>query len=94
MPTQNDSSLLDQPGASNDSPDKDAPDLQKLLERIRARFKLASSSLGTPGYPPLFSSAPTTSSEERVETAQDDRVLKPRLARVGGQMVDVNQLKY
>ena len=39
MPTRNDSSVLE-------TDDENAPDLEKLLERIRARFKLTCSMLG------------------------------------------------
>ncbi|WFC93603.1 hypothetical protein MBRA1_000224 [Malassezia brasiliensis] len=54
MPMQNDSSVLHDEHAptSNDDDDESEPGLQRLLERIRARYKLVSSSLAAVGIQP------------------------------------------
>lgn len=96
MPMHNDSSVLhdDQAPISNDDDDDSHPGLQRLLERIRARYKLASSSLGMPRYTQLpFTEAPE-SAPSGPESNGPAESAKPHYSRVGGQLVDVTQLKY
>ncbi|WFC98591.1 hypothetical protein MYAM1_001321 [Malassezia yamatoensis] len=93
MPSWNDSSLLHQDPGPNpsktpiDSEDTEQ-DLSRLLERIRARFRLLCSSTGMPSYTGLTTvdntNPPTTSTEAP----------KASYSRLGGKMVDVNQLQY
>lgn len=93
MPKQNDSSLLEQEKAVGDVDDKSGPDLQKLLERIRARHKLACASLGMPSYAQQhnhdMNEEPINEQNGRAQDAP-----KSRYSRIGGQYVDISQLKY
>lgn len=91
MPTRNDSSLLEQEqDPSNEQ--EDAPDLQRLLDRIRARYKLACTSLGLPGHIQL--QHPSIGKAEPDDEQKEQEASKPRYSRVAGQLVDVTQLKY
>ncbi|WFD29270.1 Checkpoint protein hus1 [Malassezia sp. CBS 17886] len=93
MPLRNDSSGLEEErneeaqaadAASNGAPARDdsPDDLQKLLERIRARYKLAHTSLGMQGV------ALAKDTNGRSSTAS------PPTVKIGGQDVDVSQLTY
>lgn len=73
MPQQNDPSLLEREVGEGE------PDLSKLLERIRARFRQLCTSFGMP-------------TQSDVDAQVDTN--KPALSKLGGQWVDVTQLKY
>lgn len=96
MPMRNDSSVLhdDQAPTLNDDDDESHPSLQRLLERIRARYKLASSSLGMPRYTQLSYTEAPESASGGPETNGPAESAKPHYSRVAGQLVDVTQLKY
>lgn len=64
--------------------DEDAPDLEKLLERIRAKYRLLCKSLG-------FEEGPTSGDPATGKVAP---AKTQKLVQVAGQLVDVNQLKY
>lgn len=92
----NDSTVLHDEHAptSNDDDDESQPGLQRLLERIRARYKLASSSLGMPRYTQLPYTEATKPETGGPEASGPAESAKSHYSRVAGQLVDVTQLKY
>lgn len=80
MPLKNNST--GQPGPVDD----DIPDLEKLLERIRAKYRLLCKSVGFEGLGPASEDAESTQAVAPLKS--------PHLVQIAGQLVDVNQLKY
>ncbi|WFD21900.1 Checkpoint protein hus1 [Malassezia equina] len=80
MPLKNNST--DQLGPVDD----DIPDLEKLLERIRAKYRLLCKSVGFEALGPA--------SEDAGATRAVAPSKGPNLVQIAGQFVDVNQLTY
>ncbi|WFD42678.1 hypothetical protein MPSI1_001326 [Malassezia psittaci] len=93
MPSWNDSSSLHQdPGPNQSKTPVEAEDterdLSRLLERIRARFRLLCSSTGLPSYTAL------TIADNVNSPNTSTNAPKASYSRLGGKIVDVNQLQY
>lgn len=79
FPTRNKSNEMTSAGE-----DDQAFDLAQMLERIRARYKSTAATIG-------FA---TSEGTDDVEPQSRLSAAQPRLAEIGGRMVDLKQLKY
>lgn len=82
MPRENNASAEQ---SYDDAIDGERPDLEKLLERIRAKYRLLCKSLG-------FEERTGSEHLDGIEGAAPAKAEK--FVQIAGQLVDVNQLKY
>lgn len=92
IPQQNDSNNAAANEICHD--DEDAFDLGKLLERVRARYRLICKTLG---FSPQQASGCFSENPDSTQSQEQPQLSRPsqsNLVRIAGQLVDPNQLNY
>ncbi|KAL4399983.1 hypothetical protein ACI68E_002896 [Malassezia pachydermatis] len=89
MPTTNDSALLQEDQTEHS---ENEPDLAKLMERIRARYRLVCQSTGF--VPQNRAQAHEIYNNVQTDLDASNDVKNPSMVRIKGKLVNVNQLKY